>query len=133
MVDGLPHLLTLFAQAQPKGFNWDTFVKIVILLVLYPVWWPVLKALYNDFQGALWEEGGLFGREPSERELAELKDRYGGYRSPLRSETHEQYLDRVRSGRGFRAPLEDDYENSAPDWSQGGIGSSGGGPRPRSF
>lgn len=122
----------LFQLAQapaPQAFNWDKVVKIVILVALYPVWLPVLKALYSDFQGALWEEGGLFGREPTPRELKELRQRYGAYRSPLFSETHEQYRERVRSGRGFRSN-EDYLEEELTD---GGLPSQPTSPRTRSF
>ena len=108
-------ILALVPRREPdEGFNWDTVVKVSILLALYPVWWPVLKALYQDFQGALWEEGGLFGREPTPREHAELEERYGGYRSPLRSETYEEYRERLARRPGFRDEEDEDGQDAAP-------------------
>ena len=39
--------------------------------------------MYREVQSALMYEGGLFGSPPSEKQLAELKERYGDYESPL--------------------------------------------------
>jgi len=76
----------------------DGFFKLIAILLLSPMWMPVLKALYTDFQGALWEEGGLFGRPPGRRDLEKLRERYGAYESPLVHEPHEtrRFKDRSR-------------------------------------
>jgi hypothetical protein len=77
--------------------NLDTFIKLLILLALAPYWWPVLKALYADFQGALADEGGLFGSDPSPRQLAELREKYRDYESPLVNESYAEALARRRA------------------------------------
>ncbi|MEZ5977050.1 MAG: hypothetical protein R3F34_02370 [Planctomycetota bacterium] len=77
--------------------NTETLYRIIALLVMAPLWVPVLKALYSDFQGALWEEGGLFGRPPGRRELERLREQYGDYESPLRNEPHESRRFKDRS------------------------------------
>ena len=77
--------------------NEQTLSRLLALLILAPLWLPVLKALYSDFQGALWEEGGLFGRPPGKRDLEKLREQYGDYESPLVSEPHESRRFRDRS------------------------------------
>lgn len=67
------------------------FIKLLILAATYPLWSKVLKALYEDFQGALWEEGGLFGSTPTGRDLEELREKYEDYESPLVNVTHEEF------------------------------------------
>lgn len=79
----------------------DGLYKLLAMLLMSPLWVPVLKALYTDFQGALWEEGGLFGKPPGKRQLAKLQDRYGDYESPLVNEPHEtrRFKDRTSAPR----------------------------------
>lgn len=69
--------------------NEQSLYRFLALALLAPLWVPVLKALYTDFQGALWEEGGLFGRPPGKRDLEKLRERFGDYESPLVNEPHE--------------------------------------------
>ena len=64
----------------------STFIKIGIIVLLTPYWMPVVKALYDDFEAALWREGGLFGRPPTSEELAELEEKYRNWKSPLVNE-----------------------------------------------
>jgi hypothetical protein len=47
-------------------------IRYLILLALLPIGWPFIKALWRDFNGALREEGGLFGRPPSAREVEKI-------------------------------------------------------------
>lgn len=61
----------------------ETAIKLFAILLLAPLWWPVLKVLYQDFEAALWREGGLFGREPTGEKLKELEQRYAEYEDPL--------------------------------------------------
>ncbi|QDU84836.1 hypothetical protein Pla163_19520 [Planctomycetes bacterium Pla163] len=79
--------------------NEETFYRILALALMAPLWIPVIKALYSDFQGALWEEGGLFGRPPGKKQLEKLRDRYGTYESPLINEPHapRRFKDRSKS------------------------------------
>jgi len=48
-------------------------VRWLILIALMPIGWPFLKALWKDFNGALREEGGLFGSQPSPREVQQIR------------------------------------------------------------
>lgn len=49
-------------------------IRWLILIALMPIGWPFLKALWQDFNGALREEGGLFGSQPSPREVAQIRE-----------------------------------------------------------
>src|SRR5438552_18863603 len=51
-----------------------------LLIGAAPIWWPFLRALWRDFNAALREEGGLFGREPSAKEMEEM--RHTGAKAP---------------------------------------------------
>jgi hypothetical protein len=44
-----------------------------LLIGATPIWWPFLRALWRDFNAALRDEGGLFGREPSAKEMEEAR------------------------------------------------------------
>lgn len=105
--------------------NLDTFIKLVILLILAPYWWPVLKALYADFQGALADEGGLFGADPTPRQLAELREKYRDYESPLVNESFEEALAKRRA----RPMREGGAERGGGDAGR----QASPGPRPRRF
>lgn len=61
----------------------DGAMKLLFIALLSPLWWPVARTLWNDAQDALREEGGLFGRTPSPRELARLRKERGDYQTPL--------------------------------------------------
>ncbi|MBL8862906.1 MAG: hypothetical protein JNK02_12990 [Planctomycetes bacterium] len=52
-------------------FNRD-LVRWLLLIALLPIGWPFVKALWRDFNAALREEGGLFGRQPSAREVERI-------------------------------------------------------------
>jgi len=47
-------------------------LRYLILIGSAPIWWPVAKMLWRDFNGALREEGGLLGSQPSPREVEEI-------------------------------------------------------------
>ncbi len=49
-------------------------IRWAILIGAAPIWWPFVKTLWLDFNRALREEGGLFGREPAGRELEILRE-----------------------------------------------------------
>jgi hypothetical protein len=57
--------------------------KLIGILLLSPLWVPVARALWRDAEDALREEGGVFGRPPTARELARLEERFGKYETPL--------------------------------------------------
>lgn len=61
-------------------------VRWLILIALMPIGWPFLKALWKDFNGALREEGGLFGAAPSAREVEQIRAEKKGEPETLISE-----------------------------------------------
>ena len=68
----------------------DNFLKYMLIAVTYKIWWPILKSMWTELQGALWREGGLIGGTPSARNLIILEEKYGHIESPLTSETYAQ-------------------------------------------
>lgn len=48
-------------------------LRYAIVLVTAPLWLPFVKALWKEFNRALRWEGGLLGRRPSAREVAEIE------------------------------------------------------------
>lgn len=56
------------------AFNLNTpIVKYAIFLAAAPVWWPFVKALWDEFNDILAEEGGLLGRAPPEHEIRRIR------------------------------------------------------------
>ena len=58
-------------------------VKYTLLVMAFPVWMPFFKALYTELNDALAEEGGLFGRTPTQREIEVLATDPNRSKSPL--------------------------------------------------
>ena len=54
-------------------------LRYVIVLVSAPIWVPFLRMLWRDFNASLREEGGLFGRPPTQLE----RERDPALREPL--------------------------------------------------
>lgn len=50
-----------------------TIVKYIILIAAAPLWMPFLRALFEELEAALREQGGLFGEEPSAERLIEIR------------------------------------------------------------
>jgi len=79
------------------------FVKLGILAVTSPFWWPFMRELWKEMNDALSEEGGILGRPPSVEEQERQRD----YRSPLVSTPFRDPVHRNRaeasSARGSRA------------------------------
>ncbi len=59
------------------------FIKIVFLLVISPVWFPVAKAFWKEANLTLYEEGGIFGRIPTQSELERQRSAAGWRPDPL--------------------------------------------------
>jgi hypothetical protein len=58
-------LQPILAQADDDSPAWVASVaKIMIILVLAPMWIPVLKELWKEVNGTLAEDGGVFGEAP---------------------------------------------------------------------
>jgi len=79
-------------------------VKYAAIVLASPIWMPFFKALFKEFNDALRDEGGLFGRPPSREKLAEMDRQLGRFKSPLVSELLED-AGRTRSAaRPMNAP-----------------------------
>ena len=57
--------------------------KLFILAVLLPFWGPIAKAMWAEFNAALAEHGGLFGKQPSRLELERMRKARGADQYPL--------------------------------------------------
>ncbi len=80
----------------------DAVIKLTFIAFLSPLWWPVAKALWRDAQDALREEGGIFGRVPTVRELARLEAERGHFESPLVSILRDDARAAAAGRRGAR-------------------------------
>lgn len=54
-------------------FNWPLLGKLLVIAILTPAWLPVLKELYREVNEALAEEGGVFGKAPTEVEAKQIE------------------------------------------------------------
>ena len=73
-------------------------VKYTLLAVSSPLWWPFVRELWREFNDILAEEGGLFGRQPTEKEIAQIRRERADREAALVNELREQ----ARSARGKR-------------------------------
>lgn len=48
-------------------------IKWVVLILGAPIWWPFVRDLWKDFNGALREEGGLLGSPPPRSEMERIR------------------------------------------------------------
>ncbi len=48
-------------------------LRWVLMIGSAPIWFPFILTLWNDFNDALREEGGLIGEPPSPRELEQIR------------------------------------------------------------
>ena len=77
--------MTLAAAGRTMELNTD-LLRWILLIGAAPVWWPFLRTLWRDFDAALAEEGGVFGRAPGPRELEQIRQRQAERPDPLISE-----------------------------------------------
>lgn len=85
-------MLSLLLQGESRG-TLDSMVhslsqpgfwyKIFVLVCLAPFWWPILKAMFQEINDTLRDEGGLLGRTPTATEMARLEEKFGKYENPL--------------------------------------------------
>lgn len=101
-------------------FNFNSeFTKYLLLALTFQWWFPFLKAIWDDFNDALRDEGGILGMAPTRSKLEELDRELGEYQTTLRSEP------RPLAGAGFgRGP-----GASGASGASGGPGTAG--PKPR--
>ena len=72
-------------DAMPfASLNSDIF-KIFLILCTAPLWLPFVKAILKELNDALVDEGGLFGRPPTEIELRAVRKDPNLSPSPLQS------------------------------------------------
>ncbi|MCA8980697.1 MAG: hypothetical protein H6831_07470 [Planctomycetes bacterium] len=50
-----------------------SLIKYGLLILTSPIWYPFLKAVWQELNTALRADGGLLGKLPSPRERAELE------------------------------------------------------------
>lgn len=65
------------------------FFKYILVLISAPFWVPFVKAVWEELNDALRNEGGLFGAEPTADQLVELNLEKGEYVSPMVSVARE--------------------------------------------
>ena len=116
--------------ARPTPMFIENLIKYAILIGTYRIWWPILKTMWNELQGALWREGGLLGGTPSTQKLILLEEKYGHIQSPLTNETFAQVKLRekweeeqaVNAKRGGSDVVQPAARRSAPSSSRGSKG-----------
>ncbi|MCB9915437.1 MAG: hypothetical protein H6828_09850 [Planctomycetes bacterium] len=75
------------------------FLKGFLVLASAPFWWPFLKAVWQELNESMEDEGGLFGRPPTQKELQVLERERQGREDPL---VHEPWPDAEERLRGRR-------------------------------
>lgn len=74
----------------------ENLIKYGLLIATLPIWWPILKTLFEELQYALWREGGLIGRPPTSEEIPVLEKRYADWPTPFLSESYAQHTERAK-------------------------------------
>ncbi len=110
------------------NLNTELF-KYVLLVVTVPFWLPFVRAIWEDFNQALRDEGGLLGYGPPAAE----RGQEGELPSSMVSETHEEIgrgtaPPRTASSRSERAPSRPGFRSGSESGSR-----SPGGPSARGF
>lgn len=85
-----------------------TLLKILVIILGAPLWMPFLRALWEEFNEALREEGGLLGREPNPKELERIELSEGVRPDPL---VHEPWAE---GRRGSRRPGSSTAQGQGP-------------------
>ena len=81
-------------------FFQDTAGRLLILLVTTPLWLPVMRALWEEVNWMLRDEGGVFGPIPSQRQREELMRPLSKAEDPL---VEEPILTPEQRSRGTQA------------------------------
>ncbi|MEM7309784.1 MAG: hypothetical protein AAF682_24120 [Planctomycetota bacterium] len=118
--------MSLMEGIQASFGSPSFWFKVLVLVVLWPFWLPVVKAVYRELQDALRGEGGIFAKDYTKRDLKRLEERFGIYEGPLHSIPKEP-----RHGRGRGRGMSGGQGRSAGA-SRGGAGAGrakGGGAR----
>ena len=79
-------------------------LRWVILIGAMPIWLPFLVTLWNDFNDALREDGGLIGQPPTPRELEIIRREKAAKPDLLINEPIVRAGDRRKPRLGARRP-----------------------------
>jgi len=71
--------------------NFPLLGKLLVVAILAPAWMPIIKALWQEINDSLVEEGGIFGATPDRNEAAVLADRRRRSGESLRSMSKEEH------------------------------------------
>jgi hypothetical protein len=89
------------------------FFKLMILLAISPVWFPVIRAIWEEMNLALQEEGGVLGRAPTPNQLEMIRQERTWRPDPL---VHEPFASEVsrspKNGRQEQSPYESGAEQA---------------------
>lgn len=77
----------------------NLFVKGLLVLAVSPLWLPLVRALWEEFNEAMVEEGGVFGRYPTAREVEDIRRERATRPDPL---VHEPWSAREREREAAR-------------------------------
>ena len=50
-------------------WNPESYLKVLLVILSYPLWGPIVKIMWEEFQEAMAPEGGVFGRR-EKRDIA---------------------------------------------------------------
>ena len=86
----------------------ERILKFTVLLVTAPIWIKILRAMFDEVQSTLRDEGGLFGKNYSRREREKIEEKYGPKQISLTTTTWEQHRREqdMRKRRGGRSNAE---------------------------
>ena len=90
----------------------DTTTRYLLLLLAAPLWLPVLKALWEEVNWMLRDDGGVFGQIPNQREREELLKTPEAAEDPLVEEPILTPFERQRSASAMcvRSEASDEVE-----------------------
>lgn len=84
-----------------EDFN-AILLKLVFVAVTSPAWYPFLKTVWREFNQAMAEEGGVFGRIPVPREAERIARERRLEENPLIHLPRPTREDRAAGRRRFR-------------------------------
>lgn len=103
--------------------TWQAILfKVLLMLATAPAWYPFLKAVWEELNQSMEEEGGLFGRMPTARELEEIEKNKLQRPDPLIHEPWPSAEERQRARRNMA---------SSDQRATGDANSKAAGPAPR--
>jgi len=101
-------------------FFQDTGSRLLLLFITTPLWLPVMKALWEEVNWMLRDEGGVFGQIPTERERRTILKPLPKSEDPLVEEPIQSPFDRAPSGPQFKVPGEASEENEPRGFARSG-------------